>query len=220
MITSKECRIIFVVLIILMSFTFWFSLSLIIADDHGRGHNDPQKHDIRKEHDDADDKREWNKDGEGDKEFDDDSQGETKDDEGDGVTGQMALWLLVAANLNIVLSLIVKSVNRFLPLAPETITSMKRFKQLQKKYLMRFHYVLNPLALCIAILHFLLSSCRKSFLPEWGLILMFLMVVLGFMLKFRASPMRMRRFIHSLHSSPAAFSAVILVLVVGHLMVD
>ena len=118
------------------------------------------------------------------------------------------------------LSIIIKRANRFLPLSPETITSIRRFNQLQKNYLMRFHYVLNPIGFCIAIFHFLLSSCSKTFLPEWGLILMPLMVVLGLMLKFKASPKRIRGFVYRLHTSPASFSALILVLVVGHLVVD
>jgi hypothetical protein len=83
-----------------------------------------------------------------------------------------------------------------------------------------FHYILNPLAFGVAIFHFLLSSCRSSPLPEWGLFLVTAMVVLGLMLKFRASPNSMRRRVYRFHTSSASFSAVILVLVVGHLMVD
>ena len=205
MITSKKYGKIIFILILLMSLTFWLFPSLIMADDHEKEYNDSKQHEIRKERDDEedDDKREGN-----------------KDDEGNEVTGQTALWLLVAANLNIALSIIIKSVNRFLPLAPETITKIKRFNQFQKNYLMRFHYVLGPIGLCIAIFHFLLSSCRSSTIPEWGLILMFLMVILGLMLKFKVSPKRIRGFVYRLHTSPAFFLALILVLVVGHLVVD
>jgi uncharacterized membrane protein YidH (DUF202 family) len=46
------------------------------------------------------------------------------------------------------------------------------------------------------------------------------MVVLGLMVKFRVSPKSMRRGVYRVHTSSAVFSAVILVLVVGHLMVD
>jgi hypothetical protein len=65
------------------------------------------------------------------------------------------------------------------PLEPEAISSIKRFNQLVKKHLMRFHYVSNPLALCIAVVHFLLFSCCKSSLPEWGLVFILMMVFLG-----------------------------------------
>lgn len=90
----------------------------------------------------------------------------------------------------------------------------------QKKYLMRFHYFLNPIALCVAFLHFLLSSCRSSPLPEWGLVLVTMVVFLGLILKFKVSPKWMRKIVYRFHTSLAAFSAVILVLVVGHLLVD
>ena len=78
-----------IILIILMSLTIWLSPSLAMADDHEKGHNDSKQREIRKEHDgEHDDKREG-----------------SKDDEGDGVTGQIALWLLVAANLTVVFSI-------------------------------------------------------------------------------------------------------------------
>jgi len=145
---------------------------------------------------------------------------EEKDSEGNELTGQAAAWLLVSANLTVLFSLLVKGANRFFPLKPQTKSLIKAFNQAQKKYLMRFHFVLNPIALCLAFFHFLLSSCRSSPLPEWGLLLVTAMVVLGLMLKFRASPKSMRRGVYRIHTSSAAFSAVILVLVVGHLMVD
>lgn len=204
MITSKAYGKIIFILIVLMSLTVWLAPSLAIADDHEKGHNNFKKHEIGKEHDDQyDDKREGN-----------------KDDEGNEATGQTAAWLLVAANLTVALSILMKGVSRFFPLKQETISSIKRFNQLQKKYLMRFHYVLNPVALCIAIYHFLLSSCPSIPLPEWGLILLTVMVFLGIMVKFKASPKRIKGFVYRLHTSQAAFSAVILVLVVGHLVVD
>jgi len=145
---------------------------------------------------------------------------EEKDSEGNELTGQAAAWLLVSANLTVVFSILVKGANRFFPLKPQTKSLIKAFNQAQKKYLMRFHFVLNPIALCLAFFHFLLSSCRSSPLPEGGFFLVTAMVVLGLMLKFRASPKSMRRGVYRIHTSSAAFSAVILVLVVGHLMVD
>jgi uncharacterized membrane protein YidH (DUF202 family) len=47
-----------------------------------------------------------------------------------------------------------------------------------------------------------------------------MVVVLGLVLRFKASPKWMRKGVYRFHTSSAAFSAVILVLIVGHLMVD
>jgi hypothetical protein len=139
-------------------------------------------------------------------------------DEGNQVTGQTAAWLLVAANLSVALSLLLKGANRFFALAPEAKSSIKRFNQLQKKHLMRFHYVFNPLALVIAFFHFLLSSCRTSALPEWGLIVVAVMVALGFMVKFRVTPKWMQRSVYRLHTGWAPISIMIVLLTVGHLI--
>jgi hypothetical protein len=175
-----------------------------LAGEHRKGDRHYDRHEIRKEHRDSDDHG---------------GNGE-KGGGGSEVIGQIAAWLFVSANLTVVFSIITKGVSRFLPLSPQTKNSIKAFNQFQKKYLMRFHCVLNPIALCVAFFHFLLSSCRSSPLPEWGLVLVTAMVVLGLMLKFRASPKSMRRGVYRFHTSSAAFSAVILVLVVGHLVVD
>jgi len=141
-------------------------------------------------------------------------------DHGNELTGQTAAWLLVAANLTVALSMLMKGVSRYLPLKPGTKNAINRFNQFQKKHLMRFHYVLNPSALCIAGLHFLLSFCRKSSLPEWGLLMVLIMVFLGLMVKFYVTPKWMRKSVYRLHTSPAVFSAWILVLVTGHLIMD
>jgi hypothetical protein len=189
--------------LLLLAFHFWSSE--VTANDHKRreshykieenreehhGYNDPQGRQIRKK------------------------------DEGNEFTGQTAAWLFVRANLSVSLSIIMKGVSRFFGLKPETITLIKRFNQLQKKHLMRFHYVLNPSALFMGIFHFLLSSCRKSSLPEWGLVFVIIMVLLGLTLRFKLGPKWIRRFIYRLHTSAATLSALILVLVVGHMIVD
>jgi hypothetical protein len=176
-----------------------------LAGEHRKGDRHYDRHEIRKEQHDYDDHK---------------GRQVEKDAEGNELTGQIAAWLLVSANLTVVFSIITKGANRFLSLKPQKKSSIKAFNQFQKKYLMRFHYVLNPIALCVALFHFLLSSCRSSPLPEWGLVLVMIVVVLGLVLKFKASPKWMRKGVYRFHTSAAAFSAVILVLVVGHLMVD
>ncbi len=113
---------------------------------------------------------------------------------------QIALFVSIYFFTSVPLpSILMKGASRYFHLEPETKSSIKRFNQLKKKYLIRFHYVINPLALCIAIFHFLLSSCRKSSLPEWGLIFVTMMIFLGLMEKFKI---------------------MIILLVVGHLIVD
>jgi len=180
-----------IILVILMS-TFWLFPSLVVADGHEKGHRDSRQSEIRKVH----------------------------DDKGHEVTGQLALWFLVAANLNVALSIIFKGVNRSIQLESEVKGLIKKFNQIHKKYLMWFHYIFNPIGFTIAFFHFLLSSCRSSPFPELGLLLMTLILVLGIMLKFRVSPNWMRRFAYRLHTSAATLSALILVLAVGHLIVD
>ena len=198
--TSEKYGKITFILIVMISLTFLPFPILSLAGDHEKGHSDSRQYEIRKGHD---GKREGK-----------------KDDKGNEFTGQLALWLLVAANLNAAISIISKSANRFLPLGLKTKSLINRYNQLYKKYLMRFHYVLNPLGFCIAFFHFLLSSCRSSPFPELGLLLMTLIVGLGLILKFRVSPKWMRRFVYRLHTSSATFSALILVLAIGHLIVD
>ncbi len=143
-----------------------------------------------------------------------------KEDEGNELTGLTTAWLLAAANLTIFFSLLLKGANRYLPLKPETKNAVKRLNQFQKKHLMRFHYLLNPLALCVALLHFLLSCCHKTALPEWGLFVVTLMVFLGLMLKYKGTPRWMRKFVYRLHKASITFSIMIILLVVGHLMVE
>jgi hypothetical protein len=194
----------FILVLLILSIVRVFP-DLVIADDHKTNKRHYKQYENNREHhDDGDHKK----------------QRVQKDDEGNETTGQTAAWILVAANLTIALSILIKGGSRFLPLNSQIKDSLKRFNQLQKKHLMRFHYVLNPIALCVAFFHFLLSSCRSSPLPEWGLILVTMMVFLGLILKFKVSPKGIRKFVYRLHTTPATFFIMILLLVVGHQIVD
>jgi hypothetical protein len=196
---------IFFISVLLILLIVRLSPDLVIADDHKTNKKDYKLHENNREHHDDDDHK---------------RRRVKKDGEGNETTGQTAAWLLVAANLTIALSILIKGGSRFLPLNSQIKDSMKRFNQLQKKHLMRFHYVLNPIALCVAFFHFLLSSCRPSPFPEWGLILVTMMVFFGLILKFKVSPKGMRKFVYRLHTTPAIFLIMILLLVVGHQIVD
>jgi hypothetical protein len=202
---SKNYGKIFFILVLLILSIVRLSPDLAIADDHKTNKKDYKLYENNREHHDDDDHK---------------RRGVKKDGEGNETTGQTAAWLLVAANLTIALSILIKGGCRFLPLNSQIKDSIKRFNQLQKKHLMRFHYVLNPIALCVAFFHFLLSSCRSSPLPEWGLVLVTMMVFFGLILKFKGSPKGMRKFVYRLHTTPATFLIIILLLVVGHQIVD
>ena len=205
MIKTKGFRNVFLILIPLMVLTFYVWPSAVMANDHKGGKSDFKRYESREDNFDSNDherRRLKNK------------------DEGNELTGLTTAWLLAAANLTVFLSLLLKGANRYLSLKPETKSAVKRLNQFQKKHLMRFHYLLNPLALCIALLHFLLSCCRKTSLPEWGLFVVTLMVFLGLMLKYKGTPKWMRRFVYRLHTASVTFSVMIVLLVVGHLIVD
>jgi hypothetical protein len=203
--SPKDFRMVRMILISLVLLTLQVLPTLLLADDHKPGNKHLNQHEIRKEHNDSD----HNHGGQVE-----------KGAEGNEATGQIAAWLLVSANLTVLFSIITKGANRFLPLKPQTKNSIKAFNQLQKKYLMRFHFLLNPIALCVAFFHFLLSSCRSSPLPEWGLLLVAMMVALGLVLKFKVAPGWVRRIVYRLHTTPATSSMMILLLVVGHLVSD
>jgi cytochrome c oxidase subunit IV len=108
----------------------------------------------------------------------------------------------------------------YFPLEPGEKSSIKRLNRLQKKHLMRFHYVLNPAALVLGCFHFLLSSCRLSFMPEWGLIMVSFMVLSGIILKFQLFPRKVGRLVYRLHTTPVLLILLVFSVVTGHQFVD
>jgi hypothetical protein len=142
------------------------------------------------------------------------------DDEGNETAGQMAAWLLVAANLPVVLSLLIKWTNKFAPMGNGLKDALIRFNRFQKKHLMRLHFYINPLVLGIALWHWLSSRCKSTALPEWGLAVMFALIVLGLIMKFRLCPKQLRKSVYRLHTQPLVFLAMVMVLTIGHLIVD
>jgi hypothetical protein len=141
-------------------------------------------------------------------------------DDGNESTGQIAAWLLAAANLTVALSILSKVTTRFIPLRSEVKSAITDFNRFQKKYLMRFHYLLNPAAVSFALLHWLLSRCRSTAFPEWSLISFCLLAGLGLVMKFKLSPRSLRKGIYTIHSHPLVLPAVILVLIIGHMTMD
>lgn len=141
-------------------------------------------------------------------------------DEGNETTGQIVAWGLAAANLAVALSILLQGVRKVVPLRPAAQKALAGFNRTQKSYLMSLHYVVNPLILPIAILHWTLSRCKSTALPEWGLLIMGMMVALGIVLKFRLCPKEWLRSVYKLHTQPLFFLLLISMLLIGHLSMD
>ena len=90
------------------------------------------------------------------------------DDEGNETAGQIAAWLLAAANLPVVLSILTKWTIKFVPLSANLKGSLAGFNRFQKKHLMFLHYYLNPAVFGVAVWHYMSSRCVSTSLPEWG----------------------------------------------------
>lgn len=141
-------------------------------------------------------------------------------DKGDETTGEIAAWSLGAINLTVALSLLIRGVKRLVPVSPELKASLTKFNQRQKKYLMPFHYYLNPMFIGAAILHWLKSQCKSTALSEWGLLTICIIAVFGIVLKFKLASGTALRNVYKVHTQPAVFISVVGLVVVGHLIMD
>jgi hypothetical protein len=143
-----------------------------------------------------------------------------REDKGNEFTGLTAAWIFAAANLTAGLSLISRGLTSRPQLSSKTKARIRSLNQIQKKGLMRFHYWLNPLALLLAVIHFSLSTCRSSPLPEWGLGGAAALVLIGSVIRFKLSPKPFRKAVYRIHTSPVSLGLVLLVLLIGHSIVD
>ena len=144
-----------------------------------------------------------------------------KNEKNNEATGQAAAWMLAAANITVLLSLLIR-VTRYTDLPARVNDRIKRFNQLQKKFLLPVHYVLNPLALGAAFIHFMsaTSACKASGLPEWGLALMALITGIGIMVKFKVFPKNLRKNTYQIHTNPIPITLLLVILLIGHAVVD
>lgn len=144
-----------------------------------------------------------------------------KNEKNNEATGQAAAWILAAANITILLSLLIR-LTRYTDLPAQINDRIKRFNQLQKKFLLPVHYVLNPLALGVAFVHFMsaTSACKASGLPEWGLALMALITGIGIMVKFKVFPKSLQKSTYRIHTNPIPITVLLVILLVGHVVVD
>jgi hypothetical protein len=144
-----------------------------------------------------------------------------KNEDKNEATGQAAAWMLAAANLNVLISLLIRG-TRFTALPAQINDRLKRFNQIQKKFLLPVHFFLNPLALGVAFIHFMsaTSQCRASGLPEWGLVLMALITGIGIMVKFNVFPKSLRKSTYRIHTNPLPITVLLVILLIGHAVVD
>ena len=122
--------------------------------------------------------------------------------------------------MTIAMSILTKWANNFAPLGPKLKSSLSSFNRSQKKYLMYLHYYLNPVILGIVLWHWLTSRCKSSALPEIGLVLMVVIMILGIGLKFKLFPVNLRKNVYQIHTHPLFCLVRVLALFVGHTLVD
>jgi hypothetical protein len=98
--------------------------------------------------------------------------------------------------------------------------SLSRFNRFQKKHLMRDHYSMNPIALGIALWHWLSSRCKPTVWPQWGLVFIVVLVALGLIMKLGLCPKQLRKSAFRLINQPLVLVAMVMVLNIGHLIID
>ena len=137
-----------------------------------------------------------------------------------GEAGGLAALLFGVANFTVVLSMTAKALARLLP---DKMSLKERIRQgnvFQKKYLMKIHYWVNPLAFGVALVHFFSSECRSTAMPELGLAAMLFVTVLGLMMTLRLSPHFLKKSIFKLHTSPITTIVVFSFLLIGHSVIE
>ena len=148
------------------------------------------------------------------------SESKGKKDKGNEFTGELSAWMLFLANFTVLFSIFYKNVERYARLSNSSREYLKRFNKFQKKHLRRLHYILNPVALSIALIHFFLSCCNSSSFPEWGLGGMAILMITGVFIKLGFLPSGIRKSLHRFHTSPVPVCLIGVILLTGHLIID
>jgi hypothetical protein len=147
-------------------------------------------------------------------------QAEGREEGAGGASGQIAAWLFGIANFPVALSILLKAFGKLTPQSSNLKEAADKINRRQKRYLMKMHYWLNPVAVGVAIVHFLVTKCEATAIPEIGLGVMLLVCILGVMVTFRWSPASIRKTIFRFHTSPISLLAGISILLIGHSLVD
>ncbi|RJP87279.1 MAG: hypothetical protein C4518_12310 [Desulfobacteraceae bacterium] len=142
------------------------------------------------------------------------------DEKGNETAGQIAAWLLAIANLPVAVSISTRWANRSIHLRSKCKNILTDLNRFQKKHLMGLHYYLNPVVGVVAFWHWLTSCCRSTALPEWGLLILISMITLGIILKWKFCPKPFQKIVYQIHTQPFIFIAMIMVLTIGHMIVD
>ena len=146
-------------------------------------------------------------------------QAEGSKEKGGEASGQIAAWLFGIANFPVALSILLKAGGKAMPQGSNLKKAIELANRRQKRPLMRLHYWLNPVAAAVAIFHLSATERTSTLMPELGLGLMLLIIILGLMMTFRLSPAPLRKAIYKLHTSPISLLAAISVLMIGHSMI-
>ena len=143
-----------------------------------------------------------------------------REEKGGEASGQIAAWLFGIANFPVLFSILLKGCAKAMPQSLKLKEAVGQINGKQKRYLMKLHYWLNPVAVGVAIIHFLSTKCEATAIPELGLGMMLLICILGLLVTFRLSPAFMRKAIFRLHTSPIVLIAGIAILLIGHSMIE
>jgi hypothetical protein len=143
-----------------------------------------------------------------------------REEKGGEASGQIAAWLFGIANFPVLVSILLKGCAKAMPQSVKLKEAVGQINRKQKRYLMKLHYWLNPVAIGVAIIHFLSTKCEATAIPELGLGMMLFISILGLLVTFRLSPAFMRKAIIRLHTSPIVLIAGVVILMIGHSMIE
>jgi hypothetical protein len=142
--------------------------------------------------------------------------------EGDEFTGQTSGWLFGIGSIPVLLCLVARFINRRVSAQSTLKNTLAWFTRVNNKYFMPFHTYLSILALGLAILHLLFSSCPNPF-PEWGLIIAGILVVTGLIIKLRIAAKifpKSVKYFYQFHASLVVSGILVSVLLIGHTIMD
>jgi hypothetical protein len=145
--------------------------------------------------------------------------GEIAGDRGDDTTGQVSAWLFGISCLPVAFNLIANAISRQAFIRSSIKEQIKRLNSWQRIHLMPFHTYLSLFALAVAGMHYLLSSCPSTSLPELGLISMSILVGTGLIIKLKIAPKSSRKWVYQFHANLIVSGILVAVLVLGHLII-
>jgi hypothetical protein len=145
-----------------------------------------------------------------------------QENEGNEFTGQTSGWLFGIACVPVIFCLTARLISRRVSLRPRLKSALEWFTRVNKKYFMPFHTYLSILALALAIVHLMFSSCPNP-LPEWGLIGAGILVTTGLIIKLRIASKsfpKLVKYIYQFHASLVVSGILVSILLAGHVLMD